>query len=889
MNEQIKKLLAGQEENHLMPFFWQHGEDETTLREYMAAICNANCRAVCVESRPHPDFCGEKWWTDMDIILDEARKRNMKVWILDDSHFPTGFANGAVRNAPLELHRQSVCANRIEFDGPAREVELSLAGLIPPPFTPANLMEQYVMPAMLKDTPKFEDDTIIAVTAVNQENGQPVSLPLPAAGNPLIWHKPDGNWTVWVIGLSRNCGPHREYINMLDPASCRLLIDAVYEPHWAHYSADFGTTIAGFFSDEPELGNGHIYFYDNLLGTDQDLPFAQTMPSALERRLGTDWADRLYLLWDNDGDPAAAARVRYAYMDAVTALVRESFSRQLGTWCREHGVQYIGHLIEDGNAHARTGASLGHYFRALAGQDMSGIDDIGGQVLPQGEDEPKAGNLMTARDGEFYHYMLGNLAASAAAIEPDKRGRAMCEIFGNYGWAEGVQLEKYLADHFMVRGINHFVPHAFSPKPFPDPDCPPHFYAHGHNPQYRHFAALMKYMNRVCSLISGGRRIAPVAILYHGDAEWCGRAMLTQKPARRLAEAQIEYDTLPCDVFTDQEAFKTVLGNPLQVNRREYRALIVPYAQFITAAFARAAAQLRSAGLPVYFLDALPEGVCDGDGALLVPLADCPVLDLDALVPALTALGLPETCFSPADPYLRAMHYSGRAELFYFVNEGASSYSGHVALPFSGPCYWYDPWENKIYPADAACAENGVRLSLTLEPRRGMMLVLDEASANTLSMPVVSGNEAIPLAPWTRSVCAAIDYPHFSGAQETALPDNLAAEQPDFSGFVRYESHFSFSGTGRIILEITDAAEGVEVFVNGSSAGIQIVPPYRYDLSEWVRAGENTLTIEVATTLERQCYDFLKDDPRAQLRGLAAPTCGSGITGRAALTVRRVD
>ena len=122
MNEQIKKLLAGQEENHLMPFFWQHGEDETTLREYMAAICNANCRAVCVESRPHPDFCGEKWWTDMDIILDEARKRNMKVWILDDSHFPTGFANGAVRNAPLELHRQCVCANRIEFDGPAREV-----------------------------------------------------------------------------------------------------------------------------------------------------------------------------------------------------------------------------------------------------------------------------------------------------------------------------------------------------------------------------------------------------------------------------------------------------------------------------------------------------------------------------------------------------------------------------------------------------------------------------------------------------------------------------------------------------------------------------------------------------------------------------------------------
>ena len=39
----------------------------------------------------------------------------------------------------------------------------------------------------------------------------------------------------------------------------------------------------------------------------------------------------------------------------------------------------------------------------------------------------------------------------------------MCEIFGVYGWREGLKLEKYLADHFLVRGINRFVPHAFNP------------------------------------------------------------------------------------------------------------------------------------------------------------------------------------------------------------------------------------------------------------------------------------------------------------------------------------------------------------------------------------------------------------------------------------------
>ena len=857
MNETVKFLLRGESENHILPFFWQHGEDEATLRDYMRAICETNCRAVCVESRPHPDYCGEKWWRDMDVILDEARRRDMKVWILDDSHFPTGFANGAVKHAPLALHRQSVCANSLCFEGEAREIELQLEGMIPPEWKPAGLLEQYVLPDLIKDAPHFEDDSVIAVTAFNAATGESRSLPLPPAGEPLRWQKPEGDWKLWIIGLSRNCGPHREYINMLDPESVRLLIDAVYEPHWQHYAADFGKTIAGFFSDEPELGNGHLYFFDNWLGIDQDLPFAKTLPVALASRLGADWASRLYLLWENGGDADKTAFVRHAYMDAITKLLRDNFSRQLGDWCREHGVKYIGHMIEDDNAHARTGSSLGHYFRGLDGQDMAGIDDIGGQVLPQGEDEPKMGNMMARRDGEFYHYFLGNLAASAAAIQPEKHGDSMCEIFGNYGWAEGLRLEKYLADHFLVRGINHFVPHAFSPAPFPDPDCPPHFYAHGHNPQYRHFGKLMAYMNRVATLTSGGHRIAPAAILYHGESEWMGEAMLSQKPARILAEAQIEFDTIPADVFAEPERYRTVMGETLKVNTQEYAALIVPAAQYVTAETAEA---INRAAFPVYCVDARPQGVTGGE-----------VVSLDELREKLG----PEAVFSPASPYLRAMHYQGRAEFYFFVNEAATAYTGTVTLPYSGPAYRYDAWENRVYPAEL---KDG-RLSITLEPLHSCLLILDEADEALLAEPVHCEGKALPLAPWTRRLCAGIDYPGFGEAEEVTLPDRLAEEKPAFSGFARYESAFALEAPGTVTLELSDAREGLEVFVNGESAGIQIAPPFRYDLSALVRPGENTLAVEVATTLDRQCYDLNKDNVRFMMRGLVEPTEPTGITG----------
>ena len=119
---------------------------------------------------------------------------------------------------------------------------------------------------------------------------------------------------------------------------------------------------------------------------------------------------------------------------------------------------------------------------------------------------------------------------------------------------------KYLVDHFLVRGVNHYVPHAFSCKSYPDPDCPPHFYANGNDPQYRHFGALMRYLNRMCALISDGTRITPAAILYHAEAEWAGKYMLNQKPAHELMDKQIDFDILPSDVFEQRDKFGTKLG-----------------------------------------------------------------------------------------------------------------------------------------------------------------------------------------------------------------------------------------------------------------------------------------------------------------------------------------
>ena len=846
MGTNLSELLEGTCDNYVFPFFWLHGESEETLRHYMDVIEKANCRAVCVESRPHPDFCGPGWWRDMDIILDEARGRNMKVWILDDSHFPTGFANGAALSAPNDLRRQSVYTKTFPLKGGETEFRCDLEKTMSS--VPTTFMGNLMNLLLKNGRFRFSDNCLLAVNVGTKGGNRPIPLAYQIRGKTLTAALPPNSKWVYITFLTRNAGIHRSYINMLEPESCALQLRAVYEPHWEHYRADFGKTIAGFFSDEPEIGNG-AYFNNNItVGTDFDLPWSRSLQNTLETRWGADWKQMLPLLWTDEFSCELTPKIRTEYMDAVTTLVETSFSRQIGDWCRAHGVEYIGHMIEDGNQHARLGASLGHYYRGLAGQHMAGIDDIGGQVFPQGEDAPAEGiyKLTGGRDGEFYHYLLGKLGVSAAAIDPQKHGRCMCEIFGNYGWSEGTRLEKYLADHFLSQGVNRFVPHAFSPKKYPDRDCPPHFYAGGHNPQYRAFGQLMAYVNRVCALLDGGKSVTETAVLYHAEGEWAGDAMLSQKPARVLMEHQIDFHVIPADVFSRPEAFRSSFANGFSVNGYRYSSLIVPAMRLIPRALSDALPELLRSGCRVLFVDRLPEGIAEGGQLPQLSLKTASLSELPSLVER-------EMILTPPRPRIRYFHYRGEEEIYFFVNEDDRDYEGFASLSKMAGCCRYDPWSNRLYTQSVVQDAERSILPLFLHPgESALFLSGDHAAREAFPDSRTMEELELPLT-WHRSVCRAVDYPRFRDRTPIDSFEDYGKHDPHFSGFIAYSAALpEMKGDKRLFLQITDAGETAEVFLNGKSLGIQAVPPFLYELDGALQEGPAELRIEIATTLERE-------------------------------------
>ncbi len=887
MATRLEEVLHGQEANYLLPFIWQHGEEEAIIRQEMARIFDSGIRAVCVEARPHPDFIGPRWWHDMDIIMSEARQRGMRVWLLDDDHFPTGHAVGRNANASAALRRLFLKESHVDALGPQQSASFPIAPWLLNPFHP---------------NPNAPQSTLVAAVAARRDTssstltGELIDVTSHVQGDVLCWDIPEGAWRIVLLFISSDGGSERQkdYINVLVPESVRVLIDTVYEAHYERYHNDFGRTFAGFFSDEPGFYNDRQTFdYESAPGKPGvDLPWCDGLLEQLSEALGQDFRPYLPLLWHSAG--TLTTPIRFTYMNVVSKLYADSFTRQIGDWCRSHGVQYIGHVLEDNGVHTRLGCGAGHYFRALWGQDMAGLDVVLWQLVPGFDHGPYAGPVDNL-DGEFFHYGLAKMGSSLSHIDAKKHGRAMCEVFGAYGWREGLKLMKWITDHMLVRGVNTFVPHAFSQAAFPDPDCPPHLYARGMNPQYRYYGILNRYTNRLSHLLSGGRHVASAAVLYHAEAEWsaAGRPaawMPFHKPVRELLQHQIDCDVLPADALLESA---TLLSRRLLVNEESYDCLIVPYSEALPANLLSRLADMAEQGLPVLFVDGLPSRISDrtedldspGTAVVLGRLAKDPSVRsvaLDELASLMAQMGFFEVRADGEQPSLHHYHVKHPGfDVFMFFNEHPfHSLETTVHIPASGRALLYNAFDNTVRESSASETHGYLHLPLRLSPYQSVVVLTGQAIQD---LPADAVHEAITKqaastitlgGPWTVSMATSEQYPVFTPA--LVRPKLLDMSRPDafptFSGTYRYETAFECTPEQPFAtLDLGEAYEIAEIWVNGQSAGVRICPPYHFEVGALLRPGSNTLAIEVTNTLVKQQRDFLSRFAPQEPAGLLGP------------------
>ena len=814
--KRLDECLNNEYGSYILPFFWQHGDSKEELLEELIAIEKSGAKEICVESRVHEDFCGEKWWDDFGFILEESKKRNLRIWLLDDRRFPTGRANGLVEKHP-ELRKKHLRVEFIDVIGPKKD-----AALLIPNIDGNN--EKVINVAAYKRTDEGEIIT-----------GEPIGLTDKISNGLIFWDIPEGVYRVFYT-IETKIGNARYYLmDMLNPEACNLMLEAVYEPHYEHFKEYFGNTFMGFFSDEPCFGNGEGCY--NILGTEFMLvPIADEVIDTIAFKMNKTREyvmNLLPLLWHKHTD--LIHELRFCYMDTVSNLFKRNFSDMLGNWCREHGVMYIGHIIEDDNCHMRLGPGPGHFFRGLSGQDYSGCDIVLNQMIP-GMCEHIHGAPISSWRGnpEFFRYTLAKLCVSDAHLDPKKKGRALCEIFGAFGWAEGIPMMKNLADHMLVSGINHFVPHAFSNR-YPLADCPPHFYCKGNNPQFDYFCKLTKYMQRVCHMLYGGKHVNNVAVLYNCEAEWCaGEYDLFQKVSKLLIQNQIDFDFVPSDYLENNE----ITENGFVINGETFKTIVVSYASVLTKRLVEKLNYLSSNGIDVIFCEKLPEKYADSNE--LVVCNNYNVVRYSELVSALKKYRDIET--TEECKYLRFYHtLVDDRNVYMFSNEDIiNDIEVDVILSHGGEYIKYDAWNNSVLYGKT----RDKVLHLKLKPSDSCIYVFDEHGQEITDVEnQLSEVEIEPV--WNISILKDGKYEKLD---TTPKLSNLASKLPNYCGVIRYETEICFDNkASKLCFE--NIGEVATVYINGNACRDVIVSPFEFDVSNFWVDGENKISVEVLTNL----------------------------------------
>ena len=553
-------------------------------------------------------------------------------------------------------------------------------------------------------------------------------------------------------------------------------------------------------------------------------------------------------------------------------------------------MEYIGHVIEDGGMHAHMGIGAGHYFHALWGQDMAGIDVVLQQIRP-GLDDCKfhsvGGNL--GYHGELYHYALAKLAASLAHMDSKKKGRALCEVFGAYGWAEGLKLMKWLLDHMLVNGINYFVPHAFSMKDFPDPDCPPHFYARGMNPQFPYFKNLMEYCNRVSHLISNGVHIPAVAVVYPAEQEWAGEYLPVEAIGKQLLRNQIDYEILPTDVLLTM----TVVEGKLKWENEQVPVLILSGSRCITKMLADWLCKAAEKGLKIVVVGQKPLAM-DNNGILREWTSqikdNLTICEQEDLADILYSFGVDEIKTKKYEPWLRYYHYKHQnGEFWLFMNQSETE-EINTSLCFEDGMMdshkidkecscWYQAWENTVEPCE--WDENN-DLSLQLVPGEMKVLYMGDCTPYAkilaekqeimkLKKATDSQTGKIEIVPDAWKLCIKETGTEKYVLQEREKTGDFCRKHPYFCGVMRYETTVFLPKIKSCELNLGEVYETAHVLVNEKEAGVRVALPYSFEIGKLLHEGENRIIVEVVNTLANRQRDFFSMTMPIEPSGLIGP------------------
>ncbi len=495
-------------------------------------------------------YLSPEWFAFFRTFLNEVKSRGLKVWIVDDAGYPSGFAGGKFSELTPELRMQALnVTDRIPVQG-------------------GEVVKRDVKPAT------------VAVTAVNSEDGKSVTVPVANGG--IAWTAPAGKWTVMVVEHVFSTSPTRSDTNpkrvkdgsqsledYLDPAATRQYLAFTHEQYKKYVGDEFGKTIMGFRGDEPDYSI-------------RGLPWTPKFFDEFQRVKGYDV--RPYLAGLFAAKPSdmteTTRRAKADYYDVFALMFRDGFFKVQGDWCAANHLEYQVHLNHE-EMEMQLTRSEGEFFRATRYVQVPGIDSIWHQIWTD-----------TVSD-------FPRLASSVSHVYG--RPRAFTESFAAYRPEPDVTMARYILNEQFVRGVNLIETMYFPASSTPGRSGPAKYMQ---DPTY---PALMSYVRRMSYLLSMGRPAAAVALYLPSSAMWLGDEAADTafvSTERMLSERQIDFDIVSEDALGAD--LKAVAGGFETMSGSRYSTVILPGESVLSETALRRLKAFAAGGGKVLFLGHLP-------------------------------------------------------------------------------------------------------------------------------------------------------------------------------------------------------------------------------------------------------------------------------------------
>lgn len=327
---------------------------------------------------------------------------------------------------------------------------------------------------------------------------------------------------------------------------------------------------------DPEARKALNYFFQDELKYDLRLDsWAHDMPEQFRRRKGYDITPHLPALFRDMG--RNTHKIRMDYADVLVQLAEERYFRPVLDWHAEKGLIYgcdnLGRGLDP--------LSYLDYFR------------VTGNFTAPGNDAPARGSsFVQTKVSSSISHMYG-------------RPRTWLEAFHSMGWdANGKWLTGQL-DHHLLAGGNLLCLHGlyYSTHGGWWEWAPPCF--HFRMPYWPHMKHWLRYARRMCYILSQGRHVCDVAVLYPTETFQAypdSRHGLFRDVAEHLGADGIDFD------FVDTRSLDGAQVDnegSLKIGEECYQALVLPGIRILPERTRKFIEKFRGRGGKVVEIDSL--------------------------------------------------------------------------------------------------------------------------------------------------------------------------------------------------------------------------------------------------------------------------------------------